>query len=73
MADRTPSHPFLPSCPCAQDAADSRAFQEVIRWRISIPSIFMVNGLEDYVSALEHRQLVDVSFWLYRFPATITI
>ena len=32
----------------------------------------MVDSLEDYTSALEHKQLVNVSFPT-RFPLTITI
>lgn len=66
-----PSRSFLPLCCCAQDAANSWPFyQDAKRWRILAPSIFMVDSLEEYVSALEHREVVDVSF-LYRFYSMI--
>ena len=62
---RPPSYSFLPPHRCAQDAANSRPFyQEAIRWRILTLSISMVNSLEDYVSALENREIVDVSAFL---------
>ena len=51
---------FLPSCYCTE-VADSRSFQEAIRYRDSISSMSMFDLLEDSVSALEGRELVDVS------------
>ena len=52
---RTPFPLFPPSCHCVRDVADSRSFQEAIRYCDSIPSMPMFDVLEDSVSALEGR------------------
>jgi len=55
-----------------QDAVDSQPFyREAMRRRIPVPSIFMVDSLEGYVSALEHGSIGDVSVFIFT-PMIVT-
>ena len=46
------------------------AFEEAVRWRISVLSILMADTLENYMSVLESRQSVGVSLSYPYFTIT---